>query len=133
MQKEIIIVLIIIVVIIAAHVLTQNYTKSSVKEMDIKLSEIDEYARKLEKKEETNKDELMNKIENMQQDWRTINRNLAFYIEHDELEKVNTSLTLMKGYLDMEDYSQGVPELENCIYILYHIQDKQSLKIINLF
>ena len=39
----------------------------------------------------------------------------------------------MKGYLEMEDYSQGVPELENCIYILYHIQDKQSLKIINLF
>ena len=77
--------------------------------------------------------ELANKIDRMQQEWRKMNRNLAFYIEHDELEKVNTSLTLMKGYLEMEDYSQGVPELENCIYILYHIQDKQSLKIINLF
>ena len=54
MQKEIIIVLIIIVIIIAAHVLTQNYTKSCVKEMDIKLSEIDEYARRLEKEEATN-------------------------------------------------------------------------------
>lgn len=133
MQKEITIVTIIIITIIASHILTQNYTKKCVKEMDTKLSEIDHYARQLEKDEQTDKAKLMTQIEEMQQAWRKINRNLAFYIEHDELEKVNTSLTLMKGYLEMEDYSQGVPELENSIYILYHIQDKQSLKIINLF
>lgn len=133
MQKELIIVSIIIAVIIASHVLTQNYTKQCVSRMYEKLSQIDEYARKIEKNEESDKEELSRKINIMQNEWKGMNKNLAFYIEHDELEKVNTSLTLMKGFLEMEEYSQGIPELENCIYILYHIQDKQSLKIINLF
>ena len=103
MQKELIIVSIIIVVIIASHVLTQNYTKQCVSRMHEKLSQIDEYARKIEKNEESDKEELSRKINIMQNEWKGMNKNLAFYIEHDELEKVNTSLTLMKGFLKMED------------------------------
>lgn len=133
MKKEIIIVIIIVILIITAHVLTQNYTKESVKKMHERLDDIESMAKQIEESGEGDKKELCNKIEEMQSEWRRINRKMAFYIEHDELEKVNTSLILMKGYLTMEDYSQGVPELENCEYILRHIQDKQSLKIINLF
>lgn len=101
--------------------------------MYTKLDEIETISKQIDENGEGDKQELYKKIEDMYSEWREINRKMAFYIEHDELEKVNTSLILMEGYLRMEDYSQGVPELKNCEYILRHIQDKQSLKIINLF
>ena len=133
MKKEIIIVIIIIILIITAHILTQNFTKESIKKMYTRLNDIKNISKQIEESGEGDKQKLNKKIEEMQAEWREINRKMAFYIEHDELEKVNTSLILIKGYLTMEDYSQGVPELEKCEYILQHIQDKQSLKIINLF
>lgn len=139
MQKEITIILIIIIVIITAHIVTQNYTKKSVLFMTEKLNEIEDIAKQIDENDKQNidskemQDELSKKINDIRTEWSKINKNMAFYIEHDELEKVNTSLILMDGYLNMEDYSQGVPELENCEYILRHIKDKQSLQIINLF
>lgn len=139
MQKEIFIVVIIIIAIIIAHMVTQNYTKESISIMKEKLDEIEQIAKKIDESEKKNiegkesKEELSKKINNIREQWRNINRKMAFYIEHDELEKVNTSLIIMEGYLTMEDYSQSIPELENCEYILQHIQDKQSLQIINLF
>lgn len=126
MYKETIIIIIIIILIILGDIITQKYTEKTVSEISIGLYELKDCISQ-------NKEEKYKKIENIEEKWNKKSETLAYYIEHDELEKVNTSLTLMKGYLEMEDYSQGVPELENCIYILYHIQDKQSLKIINLF
>lgn len=139
MQKEIVIVIIIIILIIGTHSISQSYTQKSVSLMTEKLNEIEEIAKKLDEDDKQNidspekKEELSQKISDIRTEWQKINKNMAVYIEHDELEKVNTSLILMDGYLSMEDYSQGVPELENCEYILRHIKDKQSLQIINLF
>ncbi len=133
MKKEIIIVVVIIILIITTHVLTQNYTKKSIEEMYEKLDEIESISKRIERSGEEDASELHKKIEEMQSTWGEINEKMAFYIEHNELEKVNTSLTLMKCHIEMEDYSEGLPELHNTKYILYHIQDKQSLKIINLF
>lgn len=133
MKKEIIIVIIIIITIVTLHIYSQNYTKKSIGVMYGKLDEIENIAKQLDETGEGNKEELYKKIDDMQNEWSSINRKMALYIEHDELEKVNSSIILMKGYIQMEDYSQGIPELENCEYILYHIQDKQSLKITNLF
>lgn len=139
MQKEIIIVIIIIIAIIVGHVVSQNYTKQSVALITDRLNEIKELAEQMDENDKQNidntknKEELSQKLSDIRATWKNINRTMAFYIEHDELEKVNTSLILTEGYLTMEDYSQGVPELENCEYILRHIQDKQSMQIINLF
>ena len=94
--------------------------------MDIKLSEIDEYARRLEKEEETDKEELANKIERMQQEWRKMNRNLAFYIEHDELEKVNINAYNVEDFNTISDSEihriagtvLGINKNKHLIYLL---------------
>ena len=58
---------------------------------------------------------------------------MSFYIEHNELEKVNSSLVRFKSYIELEDYQEAITELEECKYILEHIKDKQRMQIINLF
>lgn len=145
MQKEIIIVTIIIIAIIMADVLTQTYTKNTFSELNHKLDEIKDIGNEIENYEKdknkniideytTNKKiELSEKIENMQNEWKKINKITGLYIEHDELEKVNASIIKFKSYFDLEEYGEAIPELEDCKYILNHIQEKESMQSINLF
>ena len=127
MRKEIIIVLIIIIIIFATDILTQNFTKNSISLINEKLDNI----KTTIINNETN--DLNSEIKNLDENWTDINNKMSFYIEHDELEKVNTSLVKIKSYIEFEEYSEAVPELEECKYILDHIKEKQRLKIINLF
>ena len=127
MRKEIIIVLLIIVIIFATDIITQNFTKNSISVMNEKLDNIKTYV--------INNDinNLNLEIQDLNEKWTDINNKMSFYIEHDELEKVNSSLVKFKSYIELEEYSEAVPELEECKYILDHIKEKQRLKIINLF
>ncbi len=72
----------------------------------------------------------MEKIEKI---WEERYEKMAYYIEHDELEKVETELTKLKPDIDMEEYSMGVENLDSCSFILEHIKDKSALKIVNVF
>lgn len=127
MRKEIIIVLLIIVIIFATDIITQNFTKNSISVMNEKLDNIKTYV--------INNDinNLNLEIKDLNEKWTDINNKMSFYIEHDELEKVNSSLVKFKSYIELEEYSEAVPEIDECKYILDHIKEKQRLKIINLF
>lgn len=142
MQKEIIIVIIIAIIIISADILTQKYTKNSFENINNQLDEIKIIGKELEKVKESQnailesqekKKRLEEKIENMQNDWKKINKTTALYIEHDELEKVNASMIKFKSYFELEEYSEAIPELEDCKYILNHIKEKEAMQFINLF
>lgn len=142
MQKEIIIVIIIVIAIISADILTQRYTKNGFENINNQLDEIKIIGKELEKLKESQNDilksqekkkQLEEKIEEMQNDWKKINKTTAFYIEHDELEKVNASMTKFKSYFELEEYTEAIPELEDCKYILNHIKEKESMQFINLF
>ena len=54
-------------------------------------------------------------------------------LEHEELEKANVSMVKFKRYIQLEEYTEAIAELENCKYILDHIRDKEAMQIINLF
>lgn len=142
MQKEIIIVIIIVIAIISADILTQRYTRNSFDNINNQLDGIKTIGKELEeikKTEDMNstfqekKKQLEEKIEKMQKDWKKINRTTAFYIEHDELEKVNASITKFKSYFELEEYAEAIPELEDCKFILNHIKEKEAMQFINLF
>lgn len=145
MKKEIIIVIVIVIAIIILNNTTNRYTKSSFSYMENQLDEIRQIAMNLNEEKENGgveksengkteqQDELTKKIESMESEWEKINQKTSFYLEHDELEKVNSSMVKFKSYFELEEYTEAIPELENCKYILKHIQDKESMNPINLF
>ena len=65
--------------------------------------------------------------------WNGWHQKLAFYIEHNELEKINTQLTGVKGYIEQEEYAEAIPELDKGMYILQHIKDKNAVNLKNIF
>lgn len=129
MRKEWIICIIVIFLIIIANIITQNYTNKSVETMDLKLENLKE---KLIQ-EEIKQEEVKSEMEEVMKHWEKRYETLAYYIEHDELEKVQTELTSLQANIEVEQYEESVPDLERSIFILEHIKEKFKLNIKNIF
>lgn len=128
MTKELIICIIIIILVVGFNIITQSYTTKSVEEINESLENLKE---KLE--ENINKEELQISMNNIMDNWKKKFNILAYFIEHDELEKAETELTALKANIEVEEYEQAIPELEKTIFILNHIKDKFKLEIKNVF
>ena len=128
MQKEMIIVAVIIVV----NITTDKYTKNCVSEINMKLEEICDMANaSLEEEKENN--QIIEKMDVLREEWSNFSKKLAFYIEHDEIEKVDTSIVEINEYIKLGLYDEAIPEIRKCSFILEHIKNKGELQVINLF
>ena len=131
MIKELIISVIIVVLIFVGNAITENYTKESIDETKQSLSILRDEIIKNE--DEIDINIAKEKIDKILEQWDLRYEKLAYYIEHDELEKVKTELTGLRGYIEKEEYSEAVPELDKSVYILEHIKDKTALNLKNIF
>lgn len=129
MKKELVICIVVISFVIIGNIVTQNYTKKCVEDMEVQLSQFKEVVLQKEK----NKEEINKKIQKVKTKWDGMQEKLAYYIEHDELEKVETEIALIEGQSESELYDEICPELEKCIFILEHIEDKTALNVKNIF
>lgn len=129
MYKELIIVIIIIVLVITGNAISQNNTNNTVITITSQLDEL-----KLEiNGENTNKKNLEQHIKNINDTWEEKFEKMAYYIEHDELEKVSTELIKLGANIETKNYNLAIENLENCKFILDHIKDKTAIKIVNIF
>ena len=126
MYKETIIIIIIIILIILGDIITQKYTEKTVSEISIGLYELKDYISQ-------NKEGKNKKIENIEEKWDKKSETLAYYIEHDELEKVNTEIAKIKADIETNNEKIAIENLERCIFVLEHIKDKNLIKIVNIF
>ena len=132
MKRELIICILIITLIIITNVVTQNYTKECVALMNQKLDILKEESLN-ENINDENKKNISDTIKDIEDNWNSFQEKLAYYIEHDELEKVETQIWAMKGFCEIGKYDEVVPELDKCVFILEHIQDKTKLNVKNIF
>lgn len=131
MKKELIICVIIIILIIIGNIVTQNYTKQCVSQMNQELEVLREVALKAEEGKKNK--EAIKVVNNIETKWDEYQEKLAYYIEHDELEKVESQIFTVKGFSEVERYEEIIPELEKCVFILEHIQDKTKINVKNIF
>ena len=129
MKKEIVISLVIILTVIVGNIFTQNYTKECIRVVTEDLETLKTEARE----EEKNQKKIEEKINHIRNHWDEMQEKLAFYIEHDELEKVETQISALKGDIESKLYQDMLPEIEKCSFILEHIADKTTLNIKNIF
>ena len=132
MCKEIIIISVILIIVLTLNYITQNYTKYCVSEVSSELNILREKIKTEIEKEEPTK-ELDTSIDEIHNKWDEMYKKLAYYIEHDELEKVETCLTNVRSNIETEELEYSIENLDNCIFILEHIQDKEKLSLANIF
>ena len=127
MFKEIIICLIIVIGIVGLEIFTQNFTTKTVNEITGIFNKIEE---NISRKDE---EQINDEIKDIGEKWEEKQKKLAYYIEHDELEKVHTAIVIMKSYAETKDYSNSMAALKEGKFVLEHIQEKNSFNLQNIF
>lgn len=120
LKKETIIICLIIIIILVGNIITQNYTSKSVEILTKNL-------------EELRKDLSTENLNKVYENWQNMHDKMAFYIEHDELEKVETDITEMKSYVESNEYLETLSKIDKAIFILKHIEDKYIFNLQNIF
>lgn len=132
MIKEFIVCIVSIIIIITGNILTQNYTNSFVSNISNKLENLREtIAQKNEN--EIDKQKAKEQIDDIFNCWNDNYVDLAYFIEHDELEKVITNLTELRTNMQEKQFSEATVSLDKAVYVLGHIQNKIELKLENIF
>ena len=127
MYKEIIIVIGIITFVFLGDFLTQKNTKRNVDELSSRLEELKNDL------EENNSYKAKKQVILIEEDVKKAHENMAYYIEHDEIEKIETTFTSCKSFVNSESYDLAIAELEKTIFVLNHLTDKYSFNLENIF
>lgn len=127
MYKEVVICIVVIVTIVLLNAVTQKYTRNTTSDItqifsDLKGNMLEE-----------DKNEIDKKVKILDEKWGQKHDRLAYYIEHDELEKVDTAIVSLKSYVETDDYSSAIAELDKGKFILEHIQKKYAFNLENMF
>ena len=127
MIKELIASIIIVIAVFSLDIFTQNYTRQT-------SSEIAEYFTDLKEAIlNEDKNQIEGKLKKLNDAWDEKYKKLAYYIEHGDLEKVNTAIVNMKSYVETEEYSSAIAFLEEAKFIVDHIEEKKSFNLQNIF
>ena len=127
MYKETIIFTFIIILIIVLDIMTQNYTKKSTIEITECLSELKKEI------EDNNLEKTQEKLKELDKKWDMKHDKLAYYIEHDELEKVDTAIVQVRSFVENDDIPSAIAELETGKFVLEHIERKYKFNLQNIF
>lgn len=129
MYKETIICIIVVALILIGNTVTGNYTKDTIETISSSLSQL-----RSEINQETISSEKANeKVDYIDKQWEDRYDTLAYYIEHNELEKFKLQLTSLNAYIEEEKYSDAVNELDKSINILKNIEEKNKFSLKNIF
>ena len=133
MYREMTICVITVIAIIIGNILSENYTKSSVQESTNLLAELKDELIDNNKDVEKTNNKAKKQIDKIHENWDKKYNILAFYLEHNELEKIETELTGLRASIETEDYEQAVNELDKAVYLLNHVEEKNKLSWKNIF
>ena len=131
MWKEVIICGVIIINIFMRNQITQNYSVETIEELTKQLEELKQEM--YQKQENVDSEKNNEKMDDIFKQWNERHDKLAYYIEHDELEKVETNLTSLKSYIKSNEYAEAVSELDKSVFVLKHIEDKYVFNLQNVF
>lgn len=73
------------------------------------------------------------KSEELKQKWFEYEEKLAFFMEHDELEKISLKIAIISENSLNEAYDSALEDVIETTYLLEHVKDKLKLKIKNIF
>lgn len=122
--REYVIIFLIILFVISIEIITDNITNKSMTDINTKIED-------LEKSLET--EDAKDRIKTLCSSWKDEEERLAFFLEHDELEKVGVLVDNVKSNIENDNMEDVTQEIDQIKFLLQHIQQKQKLELKNIF
>ena len=127
MKKEIIICFIVVALVITLNVISEAHTDFIMDDTENNLGTLRQDLF-LE-----NSENIKNEIKEILDKWNDDKEILSVYIEHNELEKIETCLREINSNVETEEYNIAIQSLDTCVFLMNHIKDKYKLSIKNIF
>ena len=127
MKKEIIICFIVVALVITLNVISEAHTDFIMDNTENSLGTLrnDLFME--------NTENIENNIKEILDKWDEDKELLSIYIEHDELEKIETCLREINSNIETEEYNIAIQSLDTCVFLMNHIKDKYKLSVKNIF
>ena len=126
-MKETIISITIILSILILDIASQNYTKKAVDDMNNCISTFRDQINNADA------ETLQKSVDNINIKWKGYNKKMSLYIEHNELEKVETYLSGYENYVYAEDKQVAFKDIDQTEFMLEHISNKYKFTLENIF
>ncbi len=124
LKKEIITIIIILIIVIGINFITDKIMSKTVYEIKDIITKIGE--------ELNNKEVDENNVKKLNDMWNEKEIMLSYFAEHDELEKITKEIKSLNVNLEGDEEEAKV-EIEQIKFLLNHIQEKNKLKLKNVF
>ena len=118
-MKDSVIILIIIAMVIIGNVISQNILKQDSENLISKLEDLKENIEKTDIAKE--------KVNEIYELWEDIDSRWSIIITHQELDLIKTAILTIKAGIEIEDKRIAYEQIENSIFLVGHIKEKEAL------
>lgn len=130
-MKDFFIIIVIIGVIIGGDILVKKHLSNSTSEFVNKLEELKE--KTVEAKETDDRKETKNAIKEVEEKWKKISKIWSTVIVHQEIDNIEQAIIRAKSYINDGKLEDAIPEIETAIFFAEHINQREQLKLKNIF
>lgn len=125
--KEYCIIVVILVIVFAIDYVTDKNLGDSIKWMREGIVSIEN------KCKENKETEAQNEFYELEKRWKEEESRLALFVEHNELEKVSGDIVRIQSNFDTNDTDELFQNIADLKFMLEHIEEKNRLKLKNVF
>lgn len=125
--KEIITIIVILMIVFYTEYITSRNLSDSVQWMKDEIAHIEN---KISENQESEVQEEFYKIE---KEWKGKSEKLALFVEHNELEKVSNNMVVIESNFETNETDKVLENIAELKFMLEHIEEKNQLKLKNVF
>lgn len=128
MIRDIFIITIIIISVIIGTIYTQNLLGENT---DVLLKELGKLETNIN--ENMQKEEINKNANDIYQKWREVSEKWSIIVDHQEIDLIEKALLAVKSTIETEEYNRSIQKIQESIYLIGHIKEKEELNIKNIF
>lgn len=125
--KEIVIIIIILIIVFFIDHITSKNLGEAVSWMRDGITSIEN------KMNENKESEAQEEFYELEGKWKQKTEELALFVEHNELEKVSNDIVIIETNFETNEKDKVMENIAELKFVLEHIEEKNQLKLKNIF
>lgn len=129
--KTLIIAIVIVIIVIILDIIFENYSKNSIQKVNKNIDKL--YTIFEDEKENYDSKKLEKLAINARKEWKKREDILSCFIEHDEIEKINSKLDVLYVQIKNEVWMDAKTTTSEVKRLIKYLEGKYELSVQNIF
>jgi len=130
-MKDAVIIIVIIVLIFGGDYLIKKHLQKTTNELVKDLENLKE--KTVIAKDSENREEIKKSMNEVEKQWEKISKIWSTVIMHQEIDNIQQALVRAKTDIGEGNIEDAIPEIETAIFFAEHINEREQLKLKNIF